>query len=118
MKLTNQQIIKIIDTLNEISEQNMPILLTYQIIEILEELFKVYSPYQKSIEKLEHKYGVKNELFKKEALLLLNMQKEIDINKLKKKDLVEANISLSPFSLVALKPIIEESENGEHSTTD
>lgn len=114
MKLKNIQIVKAIDAVNELSNAKLPIKLTYQILEMVEILQQEYSLYIKCLEKLDEK----DPNFNSELEELINIEKDLNIKKLKKTDLVNTDVLLSPFSLVALKPLIEEEENGEYSTSD
>lgn len=98
MKLTNQEIINTINGLQSIEEKELPILLTYRVIDNLEKLLTVYESYSKTLDKAKTEKEIKE---------LLGVEKEVDIEPINKQELIDANISLSPVQLVSLKRIID-----------
>ena len=97
MKLSNQEIINILNTINTISNKDFPIITTYKILDNEEKLLKEYQIYEKA------KAKVKTEDELKELLLI---EKEIEIDLIDKNELVESGVTLSPVQLVGLKRLI------------
>lgn len=105
MKLKHREIIRLLDTLNELNDKEMPVMLTYKFIENTDALIKVYLPYQKTIEKLKDKND--DETFKQEADKLLEVEKEVEITPIINQELIDAELKVTPRQLDALKKIIE-----------
>ena len=97
MKLTNQEIINAFNALDALSNKELPILLTYKIVDILDKLLSEYRIFEKAKDKAKN-----NE----ELIELLNIERELDIEKLDKQELIDSGIEISPVQLVGLKRII------------
>lgn len=106
--MTNQQIIQTINALNAISNKEMPIELTYKVMDNLGRLLGAYEPYTKSLEKIKAKYSEGSEMFYSEAGKLLEIEVELDINYFTKDELLESGISLTPLDLISLQPLIKD----------
>lgn len=97
MKLTNQEIINLLNTLNTIAEKDFPISLTYKIIDNQEKLLSQYQVYEKA------KAKVKSD---EELMELLEVKCDVGISTIDKNELIESGVSLSPVQLVGLKRLI------------
>ena len=97
MILTNQEIINTFGSLDSLGNKELPIKLTYKVIDNLDKLFKAYQIYEKALEKAKTV---------EEKQELLQITKEIDLVTIDKNELIEANITLTPIQLVGLKRII------------
>lgn len=97
MKLTNQEIINILNILFSISEKDFPITLSYHLIDIQEKLLTAYQVYEKA------KAKVKTD---EELLKLLEINVDFDFELIDKTELIESGASLSPAQLLGLKKII------------
>ena len=97
MLLTNQEIINAYNALDSLSEQELPILLTYKIVDNLENLMKECLVFEKAKNKAKDIEEVKE---------LLKIEKEVKLETFDKQELVDAGIKLSPIQLVGLKRLI------------
>ena len=97
MILTNQEIINTFGALDSLGNKELPIKLTYKVIDNLDKLIKAYQIYEKALEKAKTV---------EEKQELLQIKKEIDLVTIDKNELIEANITLTPIQLVGLKRII------------
>lgn len=97
MKLTNQEIINAYNALDALSDKELPILLTYKIVDILDKLLNEYRIFEKAREKAKNN---------NEIIELLNIERELDIELLDKQELIDSGIKISPIQLVGLKRII------------
>lgn len=97
MKLTNQEIINLINALNDLSQKDLPITIAYKIIGNVEKLMNVYATYEKTKEK------VKTD---QELLELLEIENDIDLELIEKQELIDAGITISPAQLVGISEII------------
>lgn len=98
MKLTNNEILMSYRALDSLGNKEFPITLTYLIIDNLEKLGKECDIYFKTLKK------AKSEKDKQE---LLQIEKEVDLEKIDKNELIEAGITLTPIQLVGLKRLID-----------
>lgn len=97
MKLSNQEIINAYNALDTLSNKELPILLTYKIVNNLEKLFQEYSIFDKAKQKAKNIEEVKE---------LLNVELEVELETINKKELIDADIKISPIQLVGLKRLI------------
>lgn len=98
MKLTNQEIINMLNALRPINEQGMPILLTYRFIEIEEKLLSEYNIYDKARTKAKSDDELKE---------LLNLEREVELETFNKQELIDAGLQISPSQLVILGRLID-----------
>lgn len=98
MKITNQEIITMFEALDSLGKKELPILMTYKVVDNMDKLLKVYEVYDKARRK------AKND---KEIRELLNIEKEVDLEMINKNELIEADVRLSPVQLVGLKRLID-----------
>lgn len=98
MKLTNQEIINAINALNSLQEKELPILITYKVIDNFEKLMQAYNSYFKTLDKAKTDKEIKE---------LLEIEKEIKLEKFSKQELIESGITLTPVQLVGLKRLID-----------
>lgn len=97
MKFTNQEIINALNALDSLSQKELPILLTYQILEIHDYLMELYKVYSKALSKAKNDDEIKE---------LLNIEKEISIPMLNKQDLIDADVTLTPVQLAGIRRLI------------
>ena len=97
MKLTNQEIINTFNGLDSIAEKEMPILLTYKIVNNMDVLLKSYNIFEQAKQKAKNDKDLKE---------LLDLEVELDLELLDKNELVDAGIKLSPIQLVQIKRLI------------
>lgn len=111
MRLANSEIISLLNSLSDIADKDIPITFTYRLFDIHKTLQDSYSVYWNTIENIMKKHNVNNPddpIIKKEVRELLEMMVEVDLEKIKRNELIESNIDLSLSQLAALSPIIEE----------
>lgn len=111
MEIKNSEVIQAIDVLNELSDKEMPVEITFKVINTLEQLFSFYRPYLKSLEKLKEQFDEGSEL-EGEVKKLLDITVEGAIPPFTKNELIESGIELTPSQLVRLKPLIVEVDDG------
>lgn len=98
MKLTNQEIINIIQALDSLGNKELPILITYKIVDNLDRLMSVYEVYDKTRVKAKNDDEIKE---------LLKAEREVELETLTKQDLIDSGITLTPFQLVGFRRIID-----------
>lgn len=104
MKLTNQEIISLLNGLMEIEEKLMPVALAYKINcnnQVLTEKYRVYLKTLQPIK--EDKEKVKE---------LLKLETEVDLRLIPLKELEEASLTLTPLTLQNLLPMLTEAQDG------
>ena len=97
MKLTNQEIINIGNTLFSLQDKEMPITLTYKIVNNLELITEAYQVFEKTKQKAKTEEELKE---------LLEIEKEVKLETFDKQELIDAGITLTPVQLVGLKRLI------------
>ena len=98
MKLTNQEVINLINGLNEIAEKDLPILMTYKVIGNLDKLMNIYT----SFDKARKKAKTDEELFE-----LLNFENEIELETIDKQELIDTGIQITPIQLIGISRMID-----------
>ena len=98
MKLTNQEIVNILNALNPFNDKELPILLTYRVIEIEEKLLNEYNIYEKARGKVKSDEELKE---------LLELEREIELETFNKQELIDAGLKISPSQLVILGRLID-----------
>ena len=97
MKLTNQEIINMGNTLFSLQDKEMPITLTYKIVNNLELITEAYQVFEKTKQKAKTEEELKE---------LLEIEKEVKLETFDKQELIDAGITLTPVQLVGLKRLI------------
>lgn len=97
MKFKNKEIIEIINAINSLAEKDMPITLTYFIINNHKKLIEAYDVYNRARVKAKDQ----DELMK-----LLDIEVDVDVELINKQDLIEANLTLTPQQLLSLQRLI------------
>lgn len=97
MKLTNQEIISTYNALDSLANKELPILLTYKIVNNLDVLLKEYQIFEKARAKAKNNEELKE---------LLEIERELELELLDKQELIEAGVKISPIQLVSLKRLI------------
>lgn len=97
MLITNEQIIRTYNALDSLSNKEMPITLTYKVMNNLDRLLEAYRVYEKTLSK------TKND---EEVQELLNIEVDVDVELLEKQELIDAGITLTPVHLNGLKRLI------------
>lgn len=98
MKLTNQEIINTFEALDSLGEKELPILLTYRVVNNLDKLLKVYQVYNKAMQKAKSDEEIQE---------LLDIECEVDLETFTKEELVNAGVTLTPIQLVKLRRLID-----------
>lgn len=98
MKLTNREIITTFNALDSLGETEMPIAMTYKVVNNIDKLLHAYQVFERARQK------AKNE---DEINELLEIESEIDIETISRAELFEAGIKLKPVQLVGIKRIID-----------
>lgn len=112
MKLSNQEIINLLNAFDGIADKDLPVKMTFDLYSIHSTLMDVYTAYIKSLEKLKTKYNVEEndtdfpEGMNRELKELLEIQKELDIPKIKKEELLDSGVELNMIQLQSLLPVI------------
>lgn len=110
MRLSNSEIINLLNSLSNIADKDIPIAFTYRLFDINKALEDSYSVYWKTLENIMKKNNVNNPddpAIHEEVKELLEMTTEVNIDKINRPELLETNINLSLSQLAALSPIIE-----------
>lgn len=97
MRITNQDVITLFSNLDSLANKEMPILLTYKVVNNLDKLLKAYQVYDKTKSKAKNNDEIQE---------LLKVEIEIDLETFNKQELVDAGITLTPVQLVGLKRLI------------
>lgn len=104
MKLTNQEIISLLNGLMEIEDRQMPVALAYKINCNNQALTEKYRVYLKTLQPIkEDKEKVKE---------LLKLETEVDLRLISLKELEEASLTLTPLTLQNLLPMLTEAQDG------
>lgn len=98
MKITNQEIINISEALDSLGNKELPILLTYRVVDNLDKLLKAYEVYRKAMLKAKNNEEIQE---------LLNIEREVDLESFSKQELVEAGVTLTPVQLIRLRRLID-----------
>lgn len=98
MKITNQEIINIFEALDSLGNKELPILLTYRVVDNLDKLLKAYEVYRKAMLKAKNNEEIQE---------LLNIEREVDLESFSKQELVEAGVTLTPVQLIRLRRLID-----------
>lgn len=111
MKLSNQEVINVLNAFDGIAEKDLPVKMTFDLYSIHSKLMEVYTIYLKALEKLKKKHGVEDDSEIPESMLeelkeLLGIEKELDLPEIKKEELLDSSIELSLTELQALMPVI------------
>lgn len=97
MKIKNKEIITMFNALDSLGNKDMPITMTYKVVNNIDTLLNAYQIFDKA------KGKAKDD---KEIEELLEIEKEIDLETFDKQEMVEAGITLTPVQLVGLKRLI------------
>lgn len=98
MKLTNKEAITLFNALDSLGETELPITITYKVVNNLDKLLHAYQIFDKA------RLRAKNE---EEVNELLEMENEVDLETIDRNELIEAGVKLKPVQLVGIKRVID-----------
>lgn len=98
MKLTNKEVITLFNALDSLGETELPITITYKVVNNLDKLLHAYQIFDKA------RLRAKNE---EEVNELLEMENEVDLETIDRNELIEAGVKLKPVQLVGIKRVID-----------
>ena len=98
MKLTNKEVITLFNALDSLGETELPITITYKVVNNLDMLLHAYQIYDKARVKAKNEEEVKE---------LLEIENEINLETINRNELVEAGVKLKPVQLVGIKRVID-----------
>lgn len=110
MRITNNEVIGLLNTLGSVADKDIPVSFTYQLFDIQQKLQDAYQIYWNTLSNIMKKHDVTDPNDPKiigEVKELLDMMTEVELVKLKRDELIESDINLTLQQLNNLSPIIE-----------
>lgn len=105
MKLTNEQIVILINSISNIKDVDMPISESFKFTKDFQKLNDCYTAYETELKKITDDEGKVKD--KDKLIELLNLETEVDLETISIEKLEQANVNLSIATINALSPILE-----------
>ena len=110
MRLANSETISLLNVISSIADKDIPIAFTYRLFDINKKLQDSYEVYYNTLQNIMKKNETNNPddpKIRDEVQKLLNLMVNVEIEKIKRQELIDTGIELSLAQLSLLSPIIE-----------
>lgn len=107
MKITNREIINALDAMSLLKDRELPVELAFKVFDNHKKLMEAYEPYIKTMNKTQEQYKDNNDKFLEEANKLINIEREIEVKKFTREELLNSEVKLTPAELAGLEVLID-----------
>ena len=106
MKISNRRLIALVNTIGDIQDKDFDIKTSFALSRILNTAANAVQPYENELKKLQGK-TMDVEEFNKNVNELLDIEIDIDINKISQEDIINSGNKMTIAQVNSLEPIIE-----------